>query len=144
MSSVFCIIIIIIINTKVIMTISSLTKDVIGRHLVTICMRNLLHNEEHVRYNGRRVGVIGNHPHSKNTMFVWEQRRFQSLDGYSMSEGLVKRLNEKDVEMVFITDCECLTSLRSIEQSQKIGPTHEVFYNADKLPSEDQYVYTPE
>lgn len=105
-------------------------------------MRDTLTNITDIRYQGKNVGLVGVNAVMKDRIFVWNQEHFFSYGGgYTMSEGLLERLrDDEDVGLVYIRDCDKLVSIEDIESGRKITPQDKIFYNAEHLPSEPQFL----
>lgn len=107
--------------------------------------REDLLNSKGLRYRGRNVGIIGYVPDFGTNAFIWWQDYFRSKGGgYAMSEGLVDVLESEDVELVYVKECDDLTSLETITQSTLVDPWDPVFDNCSQRPRESQYLYKPD
>lgn len=97
---------------------------------------------EKVRFNGKTVGHIGRDNSGSKKLFVWSQTplRFVSTStktGYSMSQKLIDRLADRNVDSVFISDAETYVPFSKIETGDVLHKTDNRFNNP---PDDDQRV----
>lgn len=95
-----------------------------------------------VNYDGSSVGIIGidlNTIGKINKMvFFWRQSPFRVKDGYGMSEGLFKLLQNKGVDLVSVNGSK-VVPLNTIQNMERVEPDNPLFSDDSNI-KEAQYI----